>query len=56
MYLGDNLMKQPVKTLVRRFEDEKANCVIGYTEFPTRNGSALWRCMTERSSGWWRSH
>lgn len=31
MYLGDNLLKQPVRNFVRYFENEKADAVIGVT-------------------------
>jgi glucose-1-phosphate thymidylyltransferase len=31
MYLGDNLLKQPVRNFVRYFEEEKADAVIGVT-------------------------
>ena len=32
MYLGDNLLKQPVKNFVDYFEDKKADAVIGVTQ------------------------
>lgn len=32
MYLGDNLLRQPVRNFITFYDDEKADCVIGATE------------------------
>ncbi|MCJ7631544.1 glucose-1-phosphate thymidylyltransferase [Candidatus Bathyarchaeota archaeon] len=45
MYLGDNLLRQPVRNFVTFYDDEKADCVIGATEVknPEQYGVIVFR-------------
>ena len=45
MYLGDNLLRQPVRNFVKFYNDEKVDCVIGATEVknPSKYGVIVFR-------------